>query len=686
MSTRISPELPVGIEWITKATDATDTVAKGVIPLLQPSSTDRAHRWARVLHAYGDIPTPVPLETQASGRRVLISVGDTEAVGEAAAMALGRTHCHVADTTSASAIDVSTCASIMLVAIAADCTFVSLHPLLRAWEREGIPFGVLTGLDEAGMFFALAKILADRHAAAPRSSTDVRIDGTTGTAKTATAQQPQLAEALTVSWRHMVIDAHGTDSHVIIGSFVLCGLSGDQENWHDGTPLPGGCTNGRCRAGREVLEPVLVRDLRCRTLALFVCNAITLAPVEQFPSDVTLALAALEGFPAAIIGLLRQDAETEATESATAMHLLSSGASAGTMTSWLSQDAASRGHPSAYLLLGDPDHGQSGTKPAVAPTPWPQGRQPVLPAVQDSTGRPVSALHTRDGVVAPRDVAGPLRIWDAANAVDDMVTQLALWIVDCDEAAHLEDALQALTSSTSKRRSVLTACLDRMREHRRETRRLALQGIRAAQTYRRTRRGAPPEPPLAALREHAMHWAAALHDTVIARAGAFRLWEALEVNHLACQAEPHTPCGRCETPRTRTDLLSPVIGQDDRVSITCPRCGPSTHYPAFQPLEARSPATLEPGGTAEIAVTIPPCAHDAADIGLLAVQIQDRAALVAIAQQACTARPGEEHNMPLSVPTDLGPDLHRIWTLWVHRFRVSLLQLRIPTAHREDAS
>lgn len=680
MNTRTSAELPVGLEWITKAGDATDVILKGAVPLLRPTSTDRARRWARVLHSYGDIRIPAPIESPTSEQRVLISVGGTEAIGRAAAVALGRTRHHVADMPSISGVDVPAGASVVLAAPASSCTFASLHPILRAWESRGISIGVLTGLDEAGMSFSLAKILAARHGAASKLDTDIHVDGTTGTASTIIGQRSQLSDVLTESWRSMVIDAHGTGSHVTLGSFILCGLSGDRELLNDGAPLLGGCTRGHCRAGRDVLEPVLVRDLRCRMLALFVCNAITLAPAEQFPSDVTLALAALEGFPAATLGLLRQDAETGATESAVALNLLSSGVPAGRVTSWLSQDASSRGCPSAYLLLGEPDDVLRATRSdAVAPTPWPRGQQPALPAILDQAGSPVAAVHTSDGTLAPRAVAGPLRIWDAENDVAAPIDQLASWVVDCDEAAHLEDALLALMSATSKRRNVLAACLDRMQEHRRETRRLALEGIRAAQTYRRTRRGAPPEAPYVVLREHAIGWAAALHDTVIARAGAFRLWEALEVNHFAYQTEAHTPCWRCKAPQFRTDLASPFSGLGDRVTITCPRCGPGAHYPAFQRLEVHGPATLDPGGLAEIGIVIPPVAGDTMDVGLLAAQLQDRAGLKALAHRTCTARPGEEHSLSLSVPTDLVPELHRVWVLWVHRFRVSLLQLRIPT-------
>lgn len=678
MTTPIVPALPAGMEWITSATEAAELISKGVVPLVLPTDRERALRWAKILRNYGDLSAVTP--RHCDKQRIVVSVGGTEAIGRVAAVALGRTHRHVPDVPSASAVDVPPDASVLLVAPASDCTFAALHPILQAWQSKGVPMGVLTGRDEAGMFFVLAKILADQHSSTPGPEANVHFDGTTGTALASTADHPSLADALIASWRSVVIDAHGTGSHVPLGSFILCGLSGDRERWLDHAPLVDGCAKGHCRAGRDVLAPVLIRDLSCRTLALFVCNGITLAPEEQFPSDVALAMAALEGFPATIIGLLRQDVDTAATESTTAAHLLASGVANGTVTAWLSQDANRRGRPSAYLLLGEPETSQPATSPLADPSPWPQGRQPVLPAILNSARQPVSAVLTRDGAIGRSGADGRLHIWDAASEVTAAVDELALWIADCDEAAHLEDALQALMSDTSKRRSVLSGCLDQMQQHRLDARRLALHGIRAAQKYRRTQRGAPTEPPLAELREHATSWANALHVSVLARAGAFRLWEALEANHHAYQASSDTACWRCHAPRMRTELASPIPGLGDRVSITCPRCGPSAHFPAFQSLEVRGPARLHRGGVAEVAITIPPTPHKTPDIGLLAVQLQDRAGLKALTEQSCTARPGEDHSLSVSVPTDLAPDLHRLWTLWVHRFRVSLLQLRIPTA------
>lgn len=679
-----APHVPAGIEWITDPADCAEVIARGVVPLAWPGEAQRAQRWAHVLHAYGEILNlTVPLEPDQ--RRWLISVGDTDHIGRAAATALGRTHHHVPDLHSVEAVEVPAGSSVLLVVPARQCTFAALHPLLARWSRDGTRIGVLTGLDQAGMIFSLAKILADCSATRPRPEEDIHLDGTTATARTSASRHPRLAEALACTWRNIVVDAHGTGSHATLGSYILCGLAGDRERLPEGSALVGGCTPGRCRACRGVLDQVLVRYLRCRVLGLFVCNAITLSPEEQFPSDVSLALAAVEGHPAATLGLLRQDADISGVEPAAALRLLASGLSYGTVASWLSDDAAARGFPTAYLLLGEPDHAQPVTGPVVEPVPWPEERQFRLPAVLDSDRQPVAVLLTRHGPIPPADPDGPLRIWDAAAETVTTVDALSNWVADTDEAAHLEDNLWALM--TSKRKQVLTECLEQMSEHRQAARLLALRGLRNAQACRRRGQGAPDAVLHAELQDHVRQWATALSRTVQARTGAFRLWDALQACHHPHRTEIGASCPRCAAPRTLTELTSLVPGVADRISVTCPRCGPHAHYPTSEPVRAAAPAWLRPGGTAEITVALPNLPSTrTGDDGLVAVQIQARAGLAALDSASCTAGPGEHCRLTVSVPADLELDLHRLWVLWVHRFRVSLLQERVPTLPVAESS
>jgi hypothetical protein len=303
----------------------------------------------------------------------------------------------------------------------------------------------------------------------------------------------------------------------------------------------------------------------------------------------------------------------------------------------------------------------------------------MLPAVLDSDGRPVLAVLTREGVLCPPGTY-PITVHDAAAVVAATIEELALWTTDCDEAAHLEAALLGLMSSTSKRRTVLTECLERMEAHRLEARQIALTAIRALQNYRRTRRGAPAEAQFALLQEQAVGWAMALNDAVLARAATFRLWEALEANHLTYPSESDTTCWRCGAPLAYAELASPMPGLGDRVSVTCPRCGPTASYPTLWPMAMQGPDALDLGGKAEVTVTVPDGPYSMADDGVLSVQLQDRAGLRALTHETRVVPPGAKYTFDLPVPADLSPDLHRVWTLWSHRFRVSLLQVRIPTS------
>ncbi len=678
MTASDTPSLPVGIEWITNPEDCVKTVDAGMVPLAWPGDTERARRWAYVLRSYGEIPI-LTKGPEPDPRRWLISIGDTGHIGHAAASALGRTHHHVPDLHSAGTLEVPPKGSVLLAALARQCSFAALHPLLDRWSRNEIRVGVLTGLDQSGMIFSLAKILADRIATGPRPEMDVHLDGTTASTRTTTGQNPRLAEALTATWRTIAVDGHGTGSHATLGSYTLCGLLGDHEHMDDGSDLADGCAPGRCRAGRGVLEQVLMRDLRCRFIALFVCNAITLGIEEQFPSDLSLALAALEGHPAATLGLLRQDADTDNTEPTTALRLLASGLLFGTVASWLSDDAAARGRPTAYVLLGDPDHAYPATGPAVRPVPWPDDQQPRLPAVIDRTGNPVKSVLSRHGPLPPANFDAPLSTWDAADEIRLAVTALSNWVADTDEAAHLEDALWAL-SITSKRKHVVSECLEQMREHRQAARQIALQRLQAAQACHRRSRGVPEPVPHAELEHHAHTWATELSRTFQIRAGVFRLWEALEANYHPHQTVIADSCPRCAAPHTRTELTSPLAGTADRISITCPRCGPHAHYPVSRRLHVTVPAWLRPDNPVRITIALPGTTPSrTTGGGLVVVQLQARSGLSALDSASCSAGPGEHHSLTMSVPSDLEPELHRLWVLWIYRFHISLLQARVPT-------
>ncbi|MEU3290121.1 hypothetical protein [Streptomyces longwoodensis] len=111
-----------------------------------------------------------------------------------------------------------------------------------------------------------------------------------------------------------------------------------------GAALAGGCTPTVCKtdpAGRT--RPLAPHNLRARVLGLFVCNAITLGENEQYPSDVSLALDAVEGHPVTVLGLLRGDLDTSGHEPRLTATSLHSGARLGQIAALLNADGHRRG-------------------------------------------------------------------------------------------------------------------------------------------------------------------------------------------------------------------------------------------------------------------------------------------------------------------------------------------------------
>jgi hypothetical protein len=352
--------LPAGYQWAATPEEAEKHLARRAVGLIHPGDHERARRWASVLSWYTpDGPDLALPALPSGGEQVVFSLGAESApVGRAAAYALNRAHRHFADIGALAEVDAPGGGSVLLAAPSALCTFATLAPLEQQWRATGTRWGLLTGRDTAGMFFSLAKIIAAR--AAPSGGLDAVIDGPRSQVRLMipghSPSRLRMADAVAGDWRFLLIDAHGSGAHAYAAPFVLCGLSADVERTRDGAAVPGGCAPDHCKmAPPGTLRPLALRDLRAQAIALFVCNGITLGVGEQYPSDVSLALAAAEGHPAATLGLLRQDLDTEDLEPAAATRLLHAGWTLGHTAAFLADAADTRGTTSSYALLGDPD-------------------------------------------------------------------------------------------------------------------------------------------------------------------------------------------------------------------------------------------------------------------------------------------------------------------------------------------
>jgi hypothetical protein len=612
---------------------------------------------------------------------LVIGVGEARPVAQLAAGLLGRGFAKVPDLASAEKVDVPPGGSVLLAALAEQCSLAQLAPLLTSWSARSIRVGLLTGLDVPGLAFSLAKLLAAR-TCAPHQTQDAYFDGVTGTARTGTDLQDRVAleKAVASQWSTVVLEAHGSGSHALLGPYSVCGLTSEHEHHTDGQPVPGGCTEQACRSG-NTLSPLLLRDLACRNLTLFVCNAITLDVHEQYPSSVALSHAALEGHPAATIGMLRQDL-TITTEPHITARLIADGHPLGAVAAHLTDAAAQAGRPYSYLLLGDPEATAAAVRtsstgdPAVL-TPWPGRRLPSLPHWQGQDGAgPLEGLVSRDGLW--HEPAGTVVISDGERTAQAHLGELTSWLDALDAGALFEDNLRAAVMSTDRPKTPVVEGLKVMRRHREAARQSVLTAMRKILDIRRAGHGSVPDLP--DVSEHSTAWARALAEmSAGSRTGMLDRVSgtAIATHTLTHGPAPAGDCTYCRSPLERTTWTGPLARAAGRIRITCPRCGlladrPDTAWHAQTNIEA--PPELVPGAVAAVRVRLP----SAAPGMWLTVQLRHRSRMHALAVHH-DPDPAVVQVVELAVPTGLQPEVHRVWALIVDRFQPALHQLRTPS-------
>ncbi|MGW2105052.1 hypothetical protein [Streptomyces sp. NPDC001948] len=673
------PHLPNGFCWADDLTAWGKHLDDGRIALLRPDDPQRAARWANVAAFYG-AQLPLAAAPGSASERFVVGVGATGPLAQGAARVLGRGFVPVDDLSGAGTLPVPDGGSVLLTAPADACSLAALGPLLHTWSERSIRVGLLTGLDLPGLAFSLAKILAAR-TLRPEEH-DVLLDGLTGTARTGRALDKRTALDTVVGgqWRTVVVEAHGFGSHALLGPYNVCGLTGERELASTGEPVPGGCTPGRCRAG-GMLTPLLLRDLACRTLALFACTALILDPREHYPSSVSLAHAALEGHPAAVIGMVRQDLPVNAEPRLTG-RLLAAGRPAGALTADLNDTA---GQANGYLLLGDPEQTFApppapGTSPVL--TPWP-ARRPALLTLPGPGGRPTGLL-TRDGIWhEPEDLVA---VADAHGAALGLRTELTDWLTSLDAGALFEDNLRAWAMAADRPKTRVVEGLKVMRRHREAARESALAALQLVQKSLRAGYGLLPDLP-AELDRHATGWAQAVSE--MSEHSRFGMLDQLIDAATATHTQAHGPtaagpCGYCRGPLERTVWSGPLPGAVERFRVACPRCGLVTDRPT-RPVHAavrlHTPSELVPGQSVRITVDLPGTAPGV----WLTVQLRDRGRH-ALATHHLPGAVGAAE-VEIAVPADLQPEVHRIWALVVDRFLPAWHQVRVPStpgAHREE--
>ncbi|MEE1744063.1 hypothetical protein [Streptomyces sp. JV184] len=627
------PRLPDGYRWASTLTDAARLLDEATVPVLRPA-TERAERWADILHTY-----PSPDLTQGAPRHArVVSLAGHEDLGELVARALGRPH-HVLDPARLHEPRVlgSNGGSILIVARSRALTLSVLMPLLDAAARQNTLAGFLTGRDDAACTFAAAKLLASRPDQAGPARTAF-LDGTTGLTHVLTSGRPDqrstLTDVLASDFDSLMIDAHGSAAHASLGTVTLCGLSGPAEHGPDGKPLVGGCTPTACKTdpmGRT--RPLAPHALRTRVLGLFVCNAITLGEAEQYPSDVSLALDAVEGHPRAVLGLLRGDLDTSGHEPRLTTASLHSGARLGQIAALLDADGHRRDiRGPSVILLGDPEQ----------------------------------QLHEPDTAIAAPAPPAPATARTVADA-----EALSDWRVRLADAEALEHGLYA--SLARRPDADLSTCVEEMASYRQTALETLLAAARTPDKRWEER-----------IEEQSLQWGRAVLELLICtRGGAFsRQLIAARAHHVTAHWAPAPACGYCGAPREFEHLTSP-LSLTDRRTLRCPRCGPALSLPpTLHPLDISVPPALRPGQPAEIHVTFPEQAR-----GLFAVHLRPRSTRRGSYDHAALAVAPGRHTIALTLPlTDTPLELDRLWVVHADRFHVAYHQQRLPLLPHRPAA
>ncbi|MFF5969919.1 hypothetical protein ACFY7C_00170 [Streptomyces sp. NPDC012769] len=626
------PRLPDGYRWASTLADAARLLNEESVPVLRPEDTGRAERWADILHTY---PAPDLGRGGPPDARV-VSLAGHEDLGELVARALGRPH-HLLDPARLHAPGAlgPEGGSVLVVARSRALTLGVLMPLLDAATRNTTFAGVLTGRDDAACTFAAAKLLAS-HLDRSAPARTALLDGTTGLTHVLTPGRPDqrstLADVLDGDFGSLLVDAHGSAAHASLGTVTLCGLSGPAEHGPDGTVLAGGCTPSACKtdpAGRT--RPLAPHALRARVLGLFVCNAITLGESEQYPSDVSLALDAVEGHPGAVLGLLRGDLDTSGYEPRLTAASLHSGARLGEITALLDADGHRRGirGPSA-ILLGDPEQ----------------------------------QLHTANTAIAAPAPAAPATIRPPADA-----ETLSSWRVRLADAEALEHGLYA--SLDQRPDADLSACVKEMASYRQTAQETLLAATRTPDKGWEER-----------VEKQSLQWGRALLEILSrTRGGTFsRQLTAARPHHRTTRWTPAPACGYRRAPQEFEHLTSP-LGLTDRRTLRCPKCGPALSLPpTLQPLDITIPSALRLGQPVEIHLTFSEQTR-----GLFAVHLRPRSTRRGSYDHAAlTATPGR-HTIALTVPaTDTPLELERLWVVHADRFHVAYHQRRLPLLPHPD--
>jgi hypothetical protein len=671
--------------WVTapEQLDWARIEAASSIPVLLPAGATRRRRWSAVLAWYGLSQVPAA-RVQEPGRRPrgnhwIVGV-DSDATIAAAAPA------RFLKRRLASLDSIRECAvwirgerpRTLIVAGRSDAfTANALADLESAAEETGVSWGVMTGVDLPALSFVAAKMIAahglrgcGRTGAIDALSSYVREDGRERLLDRAAADR-----VLKGSATALTILAHGEGSHVDLGSLVLCGLAGDREL--SGDRVVPGCTRGRCCKRSNGRSTVHTTGLRTGLLVLLSCNGFCVAE-QLYPSNVSIALASAEGYPAAFLSTTRRLAFHPPL--LRLLHqLIDAGRPLGEIAALLNELRPRRGPRVSFVLLGDPLW-RATSRREEAPAPR------VLPVDADATYAlaapvPEGAALLRGGSRAVVLSSSPkARLQVVGDASTRTIALLSALAERSRAAGAIEHAIGSFYGRDAARIGGLRSGVLRLASARRRVDVAVFDGLREAELRRQDGIwDALPEDLAASARRACEGWDAAFADLVEEHLGDTAVFDLVHHFHRCAQRRSSAPCARCGSRTERSSYVTGALGLPPRVGVECPVCGPLREHAKRGPSLVVAPIPPTAPGESrrlEVAVRSAPGAEDV--VGTLIFELADKARGTTLYKR--------RHDRVLSpsslelvvpVPQDAGFDLHTMRLTWIGLLDVAFCRARL---------
>jgi hypothetical protein len=662
---------------------ASPSVASGTIPLLAPAEADRRARWQRVLAWYG-------LEERDRGRaarRASRARGPASrdwilVIGEALEP-LVRVYAAVTQRPFAVPRSFDEVhrrlrkARARTVLIVADRVCFSGR-VLAELERIDVPWGVITGASLASISFSLAKQLL----AAPPVSEHVAVDaiarGLWRNGRRVPLDPQALVGALVEdACRSLVVFAHGEGGHLKLPAAVLCGVPGAHEVLAPHIAAAGTCAgNGEAALCKRVqsgdVQILNVGALRAVDMVFLTCSGFSVAG-ESFPSDVSLVLAAADGYARTAVSPRRP---IELAPHLTELCHRTLAADGPAQTIGRCNDVEMwRAGSRPFVLFGDPARQQpqpSFGRDSIAPLVELGAPTSLRGRVVEVVGRTRAFTRTPRGVLVGDDATGATiedrhAEWQAVRDwAADMTPRLS-------EAAALERTLRWMSRTgrpvgSARRLQQLAAIRSRLDEQ--------VHTLVVAAAH--VERDGLWSPQLGALAQEALDGAAAWDRCFadLANDGVVEGLTILFTPKGRHRAQASSTCRRCQSPRWVEETVS-FSRPKRRVMAVCPVCGAQEVWQSGGlRVHGRAPGLAWAGVAVPLTLRVSRAGRPTNASAEVVIAAVDKGRGETFFRRRMAAQGRVDVDIPF--PRGTSQDLHTIHVLAVETLEVAYLRIRVP--------